>query len=114
MAVQHPCVPTHPPTHLPATPLPTSLPLPPTPQVLALVLVALVHLAYLRLCLPFRLRIELAAEMVASLCDLGVFICGIILITKPAWTASQRRSMGMAMLFMQVGGVFEAGGGSCG
>lgn len=30
-------------------------------QVLALVLVALLHLVYLRLCLPFRMRIELAA-----------------------------------------------------
>lgn len=33
----------------------------PAPQVLALVLVSLVHLAYLRLCLPFRMRIELLA-----------------------------------------------------
>ena len=30
-------------------------------QILALVLVSLLHLAYLRLCLPFRMRIELAA-----------------------------------------------------
>jgi hypothetical protein len=30
-------------------------------QILALVLVALLHLVYLRVCLPFRMRIELAA-----------------------------------------------------
>lgn len=74
------------------------------PQVLALVLVALLHLVYLRLCLPFRMRIELAAEMVASCCDLGVFVCGIILITKTSWTAAERRSMGLAMLVMQATG----------
>lgn len=40
--------------------------------------------------------------MVASCCDLGVFVCGIILITKTSWTAAERRSMGLAMLVMQV------------
>ena len=76
---------------------------PPLPlQILALVLVALAHLLYLRICLPFRMRIELAAEMVASLCDLAVFVCGIILIAKPAWTADQRQNMGIAMLVIQV------------
>ncbi len=147
-------------------------------------LVALLHLVYLRLCLPFRMRIELAAgepgaghklaaagdaccaagkpgsrrtchcrrqggqlwaqthththtrahggqvggrvraavhthmhahppthrhthpaaaEMVASCCDLGVFVCGIILVVKTSWTTAERRSMGLAMLVMQVG-----------
>lgn len=148
-------------------------------QILALVMVSLLHLVYLRLCLPFRMRIELAAggcrfllehvchccssactlclsqaslfwsfqckdeahasstpsrfqaprtllgrsppphhpltpapapcpfpcpEMVASLCDLGVFICGIVLIARPTWTAGERRSMGMAMLALQAAG----------
>jgi hypothetical protein len=36
------------------------------PQVLALVSVALLHLIYLRVCLPFRMRIELAAGELAS------------------------------------------------
>lgn len=73
-------------------------------QVLALVLVALLHLAYLRLCLPFRMRVELAAEMVASVCDLAVFACGIALIAKPTWTEGERSSMGAAMLILQVRG----------
>lgn len=74
------------------------------PQIMALVLVALLHLVYLRLCLPFRMRIELAAEMVASLCDLAVFMCGIILITKPTWTPEERNTMGLAMLIIQATG----------
>ncbi len=65
-------------------------------------LIALAHLLYLRICLPFRMRIELAAEMVASLCDLAVFVCGIVLIAKPAMSAAQRQSMGIAMLVIQV------------
>jgi len=44
-----------------------------------------------------------AAEMVASVCDLGVFISGIALIAKQHWTASERARMGAAMLVMQVG-----------
>ena len=71
---------------------------------MALVLVALLHLLYLRLCLPFRMRVELAAEMVASLCDLGVFICGIILIAKQRWSEGERAAMGAAMLAMQASG----------
>ncbi|EFN57364.1 hypothetical protein CHLNCDRAFT_142743 [Chlorella variabilis] len=47
---------------------------------------------------------QLAAEMVASLCDLAVFVCGIILIAKPAWTADQRQNMGIAMLVIQAAG----------
>lgn len=42
--------------------------------------------------------------MVASLCDLGVFICGIILIAKPSWTEGERHSMGLAMLALQACG----------
>lgn len=67
-------------------------------------LVALLHLVYLRLCLPFRLRIELAAEMVASLCDLGVFCCGIALIAKAQWSDGERQAMGLAMLALQATG----------
>lgn len=67
-------------------------------------LIALLHLLYLRLCLPFRLRVELAAEMVASLCDLAVFACGIALIAKKEWSPEQRRSMGLAMLAIQATG----------
>jgi hypothetical protein len=73
-------------------------------QILALVLIALLHLVYLRLCLPFRMRVELAAEMVASLCDLAVFACGIVLIAKKEWSPAQRRSMGLAMLAIQATG----------
>jgi hypothetical protein len=52
--------------------------------------------------MPASLALPLPAEMVASLCDLGVFICGIILIAKPRWSGEQRRAMGTAMLIMQV------------
>ena len=44
-----------PPTHPHPTPPCSRL------QILALVLIALLHLVYLRLCLPFRMRIELVA-----------------------------------------------------
>jgi hypothetical protein len=73
-------------------------------QVMALLVVALMHVVYLRLCHPYRLRIELAAEMVASTCDLAIFACGIALIAKPQWSASERHNMGLAMLVLQAVG----------
>jgi cation transport ATPase len=98
-----PPFPLHPHTH---TLTLTDTRAPPTShaQILALVLIALLHLVYLRLCLPFRMRVELAAEMVASLCDLAVFACGIVLIAKKEWSPAQRRSMGLAMLAIQATG----------
>jgi hypothetical protein len=73
-------------------------------QVMALLVVALMHVIYLRLCHPYRLRIELAAEMVASVCDLAIFACGIALIAKPDWSSSERHTMGIAMLALQAVG----------
>ncbi|KAG7675211.1 hypothetical protein Ndes2526B_g08074 [Nannochloris sp. 'desiccata'] len=73
-------------------------------QVMALLVVALMHVVYLRLCHPYRLRIELAAEMVASTCDLAIFACGIALIAKPQWSPSERHTMGVAMLALQAVG----------
>ena len=70
-------------------------------QVLALLLVALLHILYLRLCSPYRLRVELAAEMVASACDLAIFVCGIALIAKQDWSTSEKHTMGVAMLSLQ-------------
>lgn len=68
---------------------------------LALLAVAAAHLLYLRLCIPYRLRVELAAELVASACDLGVFVCGLVLVTKSSWTSTERHTMGLAMLSLQ-------------
>ena len=73
-------------------------------QVISLVVVSAVHIAYLRLFVPYRLRIELAAEIVASTCDFAVFICGIILIAVNNWTTSMGTSMGIAMLVLQAVG----------
>lgn len=73
-------------------------------QVIALVLIALMHVLYLRLCTPYRLRVELAAEMVASVCDMAVFACGVALIAKKQWSSQQRHSMGVAMLALQAVG----------
>lgn len=73
-------------------------------QVLALVLVAAMHVVYLRLCTPYRLRVELAAEMVASTCDLAIFACGVALIAKREWSPSERHNMGIAMLALQAVG----------
>ncbi len=73
-------------------------------QVMALLVVALMHIVYLRLCHPYRLRIELAAEMVASTCDLAIFACGIALIAKTDWSESEKESMGIAMLALQAVG----------
>ncbi|KAI8107836.1 hypothetical protein M9435_002863 [Picochlorum sp. BPE23] len=73
-------------------------------QVVVLTLVALLHILYLRICVPYRLRVELAAEIVAALCDMGVFICGIILVAKKDWTETERNSMGIAMLVLQAVG----------
>ncbi|MEO2193520.1 MAG: hypothetical protein ABGY24_13820 [bacterium] len=73
-------------------------------QVIALVIVSLVHIVYLRMFVPYRLRVELAAEIVASTCDFGVFICGIILIAVNSWTTSMGTSMGIAMLVLQAAG----------
>lgn len=73
-------------------------------QVLALVLVAAMHVVYLRMCTPYRLRVELAAEMVASTCDLAIFACGVALIAKREWSPSERHNMGIAMLALQAVG----------
>ena len=73
-------------------------------QVLALVLVAAMHVIYLRLCTPYRLRVELAAEMVASICDLAIFACGVALIAKRQWSSTERHNMGIAMLALQAVG----------
>jgi hypothetical protein len=73
-------------------------------QVVALLLVALLHVVYLRVCVPYRLRIELGAEIVAAVCDFAVFVCGIILIAKKDWSASERNSMGIAMIALQAVG----------
>lgn len=70
-------------------------------QVSALALVGILHLIYLRICTPYRLRIELAAEMLASLCDVAVFACGIVLVTKKEWSKAEQQSMGVAMLILQ-------------
>jgi hypothetical protein len=73
-------------------------------QVAALVLVALIHFLYLRILIPYRLRLELAAETLACLCDVGVFVCGIVLIMKEEWTAGEQEAMGIAMLVLQAVG----------
>jgi hypothetical protein len=73
-------------------------------QVVVLVILSLLHIIYLRYFVPYRLRIELAAEILASLCDLAVFICGIILIAKDVWTTSEGTNMGIAMLVLQAVG----------
>jgi hypothetical protein len=70
-------------------------------QVAALLLVSLAHLAYLRFCLPYRLRVELAAELVAGAAELGVFACGVALVAQPAWSPEQRQAIGAAMLALQ-------------
>ena len=73
-------------------------------QVVVLLILSLLHILYLRYFVPYRLRIELAAEITASMCDLAVFICGIILIAKNVWTTSEGTNMGIAMLVLQAVG----------
>ena len=73
-------------------------------QVVVLTLVALLHMIYLRICVPYRLKIELAAEIVAAVCDMAVFICGIILVSKKTWSTEERHSMGIAMVVLQAVG----------
>lgn len=75
-------------------------------QVVVLMLISLLHIFYLRYFVPYRLRLELAAEIVASICDLAVFICGIVLIAKDVWTTSEGTNMGIAMLVLQATGFF--------
>ena len=70
-------------------------------QVIALALVSLFHIAYLRVCVPYRLRVELMAEIVAAVMDLAVFVCGIILVAVPEWSAAARDRMGLAMIVLQ-------------
>ena len=70
-------------------------------QVIALALICLLHIAYLRICVPYRLRIELMAELVAAVMDLAVFICGIILVAVSDWSAAARSRMGTAMIVLQ-------------
>jgi hypothetical protein len=73
-------------------------------QVVTLALVALFHIVYLRVCAPYRLAIELATEILAAICDMAVFICGIILVTVETWSPEARHDMGTAMLVLQAFG----------
>ena len=70
-------------------------------QVIALALVCLLHIAYLRICVPYRLRMELVAELVAAVMDLAVFVCGIILVAISDWSSGARNRMGTAMIVLQ-------------
>ena len=73
-------------------------------QVVILALVALLHIVYLRICAPYRLAIELATEILAAVCDMAVFICGIVLVTVKTWSPDARHDMGTAMLVLQAFG----------
>lgn len=39
--------------------------------------------------------------MIASLCDVAVFACGIALIAKKQWSETERKHIGIAMLALQ-------------
>ena len=52
-------------------------------QVVALLVLSVLFLAYLRLVRPMSERSALATAMGAGLLDTGSYVCGIILLSKP-------------------------------
>ena len=49
-------------------------------QVIALMVLSLAHLLFLRFIEPMCERSELVVALVGEVCDAGVFVCGLILI----------------------------------
>ena len=49
-------------------------------QVIALMVLSLAHLLFLRFIEPMCERGELVVALVGEVCDAGVFVCGLILI----------------------------------
>lgn len=49
-------------------------------QVIALMVLSMTHLLFLRFIEPLCERGELAVQLVAEICDVGVFVCGLVLI----------------------------------
>ena len=49
-------------------------------QVIALMVLSLLHMLFLRFIEPLCERGDLAVALVGEVCDAGVFVCGLILI----------------------------------
>lgn len=52
-------------------------------QVIVLAALSFLYVLYLRLIRPNMERFDLAVSMIGGLLDVGTFICGIILLSKP-------------------------------
>ncbi len=59
-------------------------------QVIALLVISGVHLAYLRLYAPFLRRVDQVSEMVSAAADVVIFICVLVLVGKDG-TSDQSR-----------------------
>ncbi|DBA90394.1 TPA: hypothetical protein ACH3X1_003668 [Trebouxia sp. C0004] len=67
-------------------------------QVIALMVLSMTHLLFLRFIEPLCERGELAAQLVAEICDVGVFVCGLVLILGDSSNDKFRLTLGLVML----------------
>ncbi|KAK9867372.1 hypothetical protein WJX84_004999 [Apatococcus fuscideae] len=67
-------------------------------QIIALVVLAGVHLAYLRLYSPFLRRLDQVCEMVSAAADVAIFICALVVVGKDGVSDTARERLGSAMI----------------
>ncbi|DBA93931.1 TPA: hypothetical protein ACH3X3_013969 [Trebouxia sp. C0006] len=67
-------------------------------QVIALMVLSMTHLLFLRFIQPLCERGELAVQLVAEICDVGVFVCGLVLILGDSSNDTFRLTLGLIML----------------
>ncbi|KAL0042483.1 hypothetical protein WJX79_001296 [Trebouxia sp. C0005] len=67
-------------------------------QVIALMVLSMTHLLFLRFIEPLCERGELAVQLVAEICDVGVFVCGLVLILGDSSNDKFRLTLGLVML----------------
>lgn len=59
-------------------------------QVIALLVISGVHLAYLRLYAPFLRRVDQVCEMISAAADVIIFICVLVLVGKDGTSDKSR------------------------
>ena len=77
----------------------------PLTQVILLLVLTVVYWMYMRFLVPICDIVDLSAEVIATLCDAGTFISGIVLITTSAENTSQIVNLGWSMLVFQLVGL---------
>ncbi|PRW60571.1 rhamnose-binding lectin-like [Chlorella sorokiniana] len=74
-------------------------------QVIPLLVLTVVYWAYLRIFVPLASFVDMFGEVVSCACDLGTFVCGLLVAVLPASNAHRLQQLGIAMLVFQLVGM---------